>query len=140
LLLVAGHSDLDEAAATVLATLTEIHGIKARTERPEALGAANSDKLDLSATALICLSSMNMKTPAHIHYAARRLKNRAPDAKLLLGIWSVADDKAVIDLKNAVSADYVARTFHEAAAMILAEATAGQKITANLTSALTASG
>src|SRR5262249_51871103 len=58
LLLVGVRSDLDEAAATILATLTEIHGIKARTERLEALDAANLAKLNLSATALICLSSI----------------------------------------------------------------------------------
>jgi hypothetical protein len=138
LLLVGVHSDLDEAAATVLATLTEIHGIKARTERLEALWAANLAKLDLSATALICLSSIDMKGPAHIHYAARRLKSRAPEAKILLGVWSAANGKPLIDLKDAVNADYVARTFHEAAAIILQEATATQLAPANITSALPA--
>jgi predicted PurR-regulated permease PerM len=123
LLLVGVHSDLDEAAATILATLTEIHGVKARAERPEVLAAANVAKLDLSSTALICLSSIDMKTPAHVHYAARRLKSRAPHAKILLGVWSVADDKAFTDLKEAVNADYVARSFHQAAAVILEEAT-----------------
>jgi hypothetical protein len=87
--------------------------------RPEVLKAANLAKLDLSDTALICLSSVDMKTPAHIHYAARRLKSRAPHAQLLLGIWSAKDDKALTDLKDAVSADYVARNFHQAAAVIL---------------------
>jgi hypothetical protein len=123
LLLVGVHSDLDEAAATILATLTEIHGVKARAERPEVLAAANVAKLDLSSTALICLSSIDMKTPAHVHYAARRLKSRAPHAKILLGVWSVADDKAFTDLKEAVNADYVARTFRQVAAVILEEAT-----------------
>jgi hypothetical protein len=139
LLLVGVHSDLDEAAATVLATLTEIHGIKARTERPEALAAANLAKLDLSATAMICLSSIDMKTPAHIHYAARRLKNRAPEAKILLGVWSAAESNTLIELRNTVNADYVARTFHEAAAIILREATTEQPTRANMPSTFTAS-
>ena len=138
LLLVGVRSDLDEAAATVLATLTEIHGVKARVERLEALGAANLAKLDLSTTALICLSSIDMKTPAHIQYAARRLRNRAPEAKIVLGVWSAADGKPLIELKNAVNADYVARTFHEAATIILQEATATQVAQANITSAVPA--
>ena len=125
LLLVGVHSDLDEAAATVLATLTEIHGIKARAVCLEALKPAELAKLDLSATALICLSSIDMKTPAHIHYAARRLKDRAPKAKILLGIWSAAYENQLIALRDAISADYTARTFHEAAALILHEATSG---------------
>jgi hypothetical protein len=132
LLLVGVHSELDEAAAVVLSTLTEIHGVNARIERPEALAAANLAKLDLSGTALICLSSIDMKTPAHIHYAARRLKNRAPHAKTLLGVWSVSDQKALTDLKEAVNADYIARSFHEAASIILEEATAGHRTKLNI--------
>jgi hypothetical protein len=37
LLLIGVHSELDEAAAVVLATLTDIHGIKARPERLDVL-------------------------------------------------------------------------------------------------------
>ena len=130
LLLVAVHSDLDEAAAIALATLTEIHGVKARVVRLEALGATNLAQLDCSATALVCLSSIDMKTPAHIRYAARRLRIRAPEAKILLGVWSAADAAPLGDLQKAVNADYVARTFHDAAAIILQEAIAEQRTTA----------
>jgi len=120
------HTELDQAAAAVLATLVEIHGIDVRTERPDALAARNLAKLDLSGAALICLSCVDMKTPAHIHYAARRLKTRAPHAKLLLGIWSAADDRVLTDLKAAVNADYVTSNFHQAAVIILEEATTQQ--------------
>jgi hypothetical protein len=139
LLLVAVHSDLDKAAATVLATLTEIHGIKARVERLEALGATNLAQLDLSAAALVCLSSIELKTPAHIQHAAQRLRSRAPEAKVVLGVWSAADTAPLSDLQKAVNADYVARTFHEAAAIILKEATAEQRIPAEVSSVHTAS-
>ena len=87
---------------------------------------------------MICLSSIDMKTPAHIHYAARRLKNRAPHAKILLGVWSAPDDKALTDLKEAVHADYIARTFHQAAAVILEEATAANRTEANVQPSFTA--
>jgi AI-2E family transporter len=117
-------TQLDESAAVILATLARVHGIATRVESPEVLAAANLAKLDLSGAALICLSSVDMKTPAHIHYAARRLRSRAPHAKLLLGIWSSIEDKMLIDLKEAVHADYIARSFHEATAIILEEATA----------------
>ena len=132
------HSKLDESAAVVMATLAQIHGIATRMENPEALGAARLAKLDLSGVALICLSSIDMRTPAHIHYAARRLKSRAPHAKVLLGVWSAIDDKALSDLKEAVNADYVARTFHEAAAIILEEATARNLIEAKIQPTLAA--
>jgi predicted PurR-regulated permease PerM len=132
------NSKLDESAAVVMATLAQIHGIATRMESPEALGAARLAKLDLSGVALICLSSIDMRTPAHIHYAARRLKSRAPHAKVLLGVWSAIDDKALSDLKEAVNADYVARTFHEAAAIILEEATAKNLIEAKIQPTLAA--
>jgi hypothetical protein len=46
---------------------------------------------------------------------------------MLLGIWSRTDDKALADVKEAVNADYIARSFQEAAAIILEEATAGHR-------------
>jgi predicted PurR-regulated permease PerM len=128
-------TELDEAAAVVLSTLVHVHGIASRIERPEALKAANLTKLDFTGVAMICLSSVDMKTPAHIHYAARRLKSRAPHAKLLLAVWSASDDKTLTSLKEAVNADYSARSFHEAALVILEEAAMRQQLrTENLRS------
>ena len=129
-------TDLDEAAAIVLAAILEVHGIKARVDRSETSAALNLSKLDLSDTALIVLSSIDIKNAAHIQYAARRVRNRAPHAKILLGVWSATDDKPLIDLKDAQNADYVARTFHEAATIILQQATTGQPAPANMTSSL----
>lgn len=126
LLVIGACSELDQAAAAMLATLVEMHGIPARVERAEMLAACNIDNLDLSGVALMCVSSVDVKTPAHTHFAARRLRSRAPHAKLLLGLWSVKDDRTDTDLKEAVGADEFARTFHQAATIILQEATTDQ--------------
>ena len=75
----------------------------------------------------MCVSSVDLKTPAHIHFAARRLKSRAPRAKLLLGLWSAKDDQTGAELKDAVAADEFARTFHQAVAIILEQATTDQE-------------
>ena len=107
----------------MIATLAQTHGVATRIEKPETLAAARLDKLDLSDTALVCLSCLDLKTPARIHYAARRIRMKAPQAKLMLGLWTAADDAALATLKDAVNADYAFRTFHEAAASILEEAT-----------------
>lgn len=127
LLVIGARTELDQAAASMFATLVEMHGVAARVERADMLAACNIANLDLSGVALMCVSSVDMKTPAHIHFAARRLRSRAPHAKLLLGLWSAKDDKTANELKDAVGADGVARTFHEAAAMILLEATTDQE-------------
>jgi predicted PurR-regulated permease PerM len=126
LLVIGVYSELDAAAAAILATLAETHGISTRVERSEVLAAANLAKLDLSDTALICLCSVDIKTPARIHYAARRLKSRAPHAALLVGVCSATDEQAIAGLKDAVNADYTSCSFHEAATIILQEATAKQ--------------
>jgi predicted PurR-regulated permease PerM len=127
LLVIGAHTELDQAAAAMLATLVEMHGVPVRIERAETLAACNIANLDLSGTALMCVSSVDIKTPAHIHFAARRLRSRAPHAKLLLGLWSVKDDQMGTDLKDAVGADDFARTFHQAAAIILQEAIASHE-------------
>lgn len=127
LLVIGARTELDQAAAVILATLVEMHGVPARLEKAEMLTACNIGNLDLSDVALMCVSSVDLKTPAHIHFAARRLKSRAKHAKLLLGLWSVEDDKSGIELKDAVGADDFARTFHQAAAIILQQATADQE-------------
>jgi hypothetical protein len=122
---IGARSALDEAAAAVIATLAQTHGIPARVERPGALSAAQLAKLDLSGAALICLSCLDIKIPAHIHYAARRIKSKAPHAKLLLCIWTATDDQVLAGLKAAVNADYAIRSFHDALVIILQEASAG---------------
>ena len=120
---IGAQSGLDEAAAAVIATLAQTHGVTTRIEKPDALTAAQLDKLDLFDAALVCLSCLDLKTPARIHYAARRIRMKAPQAKLMLGLWTAADDAALASLKDAVNADYAVRSFHDAAAFILGEAT-----------------
>jgi hypothetical protein len=117
----------------MLATLVEMHGVPGRVERAEMLAACNIANLDLSGVALMCVSSVDVKTPAHIHFAARRLKSRAPHAKLLLGLWSAKDEKTGIELGEAVGADHFAITFHQAASIILQEATTDHEYAAKVT-------
>jgi predicted PurR-regulated permease PerM len=113
---------LDEAAAEVIATLARTHGVDARVEKHGALSAAQIAHLDLSGAALVCLSCLDTKTPAHIHYAARRVRSKAPHAKLIIGLWNGGDDKELESLRQAVDADYAAKSFHDAAVIILREA------------------
>jgi len=127
LLVIAARTEIDQAAAAILATLAEMHGVPARVERAEMLTGGNIANLDLSGVALMCVSSVDTKTPAHIHFAARRLRSRAPHARLLLGLWSAKDDSAGAELKDAVGADHFARSFHQALALILQEATTEQE-------------
>jgi hypothetical protein len=51
---------------------------------------------------------------------------KAPDAKLMLGLWTAVDEAVLTNLKEVVSADYAAAKFHDAAASIIEEATSGR--------------
>ncbi|MCL2428552.1 MAG: AI-2E family transporter [Alphaproteobacteria bacterium] len=121
---IGAYSALDEAAASVIATLARAHGLMARTEKPGALSATQLGNLDLSNAALICLSCVGSNKAAHINYAARRIKSKAPHAKLLLGVWTATDDETLATLQSAVNADYATRSFHETLLIVLNEAAA----------------
>ena len=121
------HSHLDGVAASMLATLAMTHGVPARVLLPGTLSAANLTNLDLAETALICLSYFDFKAPARIHYAVRRAKSKAPEAKLMLGLWT-ATDAGLEAIRVEVGADFAVNTLHEAATIILAEASGGQPV------------
>jgi predicted PurR-regulated permease PerM len=121
------HSRLDGVAASMVATLATAHGVGSRVQAPGAFAAAKLTSLDLSTAALICLSYFDFKTTARVRYAARRAKSRAPEAKLMLGLWTAPD--AILEaIKKEVGADFVVNTLHGAATIILAEATGGRPV------------
>jgi predicted PurR-regulated permease PerM len=125
LVAVGTHSDLDGAAASMVAMVAGTHGVPARVLLPSALTAANIANLELSDTALICLSYFDFKTPARIQYAARRAKSKAPESKVMLGLWTATDD-VLEGIRVEVGADFAVNTLHDAAMIILAEARGGQ--------------
>jgi predicted PurR-regulated permease PerM len=121
------HSRLDGVAASMVATLATAHGVGARVQAPGAFAAAKLTSLDLSTAALICLSYFDFRTTARVRYAARRAKSRAPKAKLMLGLWT-APDASLEAIKLEVGADFAVNTLHDAATIILAEATGGRPV------------
>jgi hypothetical protein len=124
---IGAHSRLDGVAASMVATLATAHGVGARVEAPGVLAAAKLASLDLSTAALICLSYFDFKTTARVRYAARRAKSRAPEAKVMLGLWTAPD--AILEaIKLEVGADFVVNTLHGAATIIVAEASGGRPL------------
>lgn len=121
------HSRLDGVAASMVATLATAHGVGARVQLPGSLAAAKLMSLDLSDAALICLSYFDFKTPARIQYAARRVRGKAPKTKLMLGLWT-APDGVLEAIRTQVGADFAVNTLHDAATIILAQATGGRPV------------
>jgi predicted PurR-regulated permease PerM len=121
------HSRLDGVAASMVATLATAHGVGARVQAPGALAAAKLTSLDYSDAALICLSYFDFKTPARIQYAARRVRSRAPKAKLMLGLWT-APDALLAAIQKQIGADFAVNTLHDAATIIVDEASGGKPV------------
>jgi predicted PurR-regulated permease PerM len=115
-LCVAGRGPLDEAAAAMLAQLLRKHGLGARVMPYGAVSRGSLASLDLSGTAMVCLSYLELGGGiSHLRYLLRRLKARAPGIPVLVGLWPteaeiLRDDR----LRSAVGADYYASSLHDA--------------------------
>jgi predicted PurR-regulated permease PerM len=82
---IGAQSDLDEAAALILAQIMEKHGIVARVLPSKALAAANLAVLAEQSPALICLCYLDWQSTAHVKYAIKRLRRRLPQTIIVLG-------------------------------------------------------
>jgi predicted PurR-regulated permease PerM len=92
---VAGRNELDEAAALLLANLmrAERHPRVVEALPAHAL-AADASSLPLFRQArLVCLSLISTGSPARARYLERRLRRRAPRAKVLVGFWGLDESE-----------------------------------------------
>ncbi len=119
-LCVASHTDLDAAAANMLAQLLSKHGLRARVEGADALSSTNLLRLDTAGVALACVSALEESNPAHLRFTIRRLRRRLPDAKIVVGCWLSDVDPAT--LAETVKADAITTTLRETLKLCLQEA------------------
>ncbi|WBU29018.1 AI-2E family transporter [Rhodopseudomonas palustris] len=118
---IGGRSQLDEAAALMLAHLCRVHGIGARVEPSSALSTKNIFGLDVSNVALICLSYLEASNTTHIRYAVRRLRRKAPHAKIIVALWS-AETPQLADTNESAQADATVLTLRDAVKYCVEEA------------------
>ncbi len=128
-LCVAGRGQFDDAAAAMLAQLLAKHGLNARVVEHGTVSRANIETLDLSGIAMVCVCYVEITgTPSHLRYLLRRIRQRAPGAPILVGLWP--SDEAVLHddrLRAAVGADYYASTLRGAVNACLEASREGQE-------------
>ena len=117
-LCIGGRTQLDEAAATILAGLLKKHGLKARAAESEAISAGHIVSLDAAKAKLVCLSFLaGGSGQAQVRYLVRQLRRILPKGcMILVGYW--ADEAAgapIKALEKTAEADAYATSFHEAA-------------------------
>ena len=111
-LCVAERSDLDEAAAQILAQILSKHGLGARVAKKEEVSAAGIFRLDGDGVALVCVSALDAASPAYTRHVVRKLRRKIPQARILVCHWMAENGPAVQD---AIKADAVVTSLHAAA-------------------------
>jgi hypothetical protein len=109
----AGRDVLDESAAFMLGQLLARYGLKTHVVGAQGPAAENMPQSERG-IALIFVSFMDARSPAHVRYAVRRARRMAPDAAVIVGIWRGHDTEAVENLRRQNLADAFVTSFGEA--------------------------
>jgi hypothetical protein len=115
---VAGRNELDEAAAALLVHLLRSeHSVRVGDAlHGEALASENPCEWVFEQASLVCLSLISTTSPARARYLVRRLRRRAPRAKVLIGFWSLAPSELPVTVAAIAGPDIiVATTLRDAA-------------------------
>lgn len=118
-LCIAGRTDLDAAAAQMVAQAVAERGIGARVLPPIAISQNGIGQLDLAGVEVVCLSYLAPEPRTFATFACRRLKRRAPNIKTIVSLWnpSAALMKRT-DLSEYMAADAVVFSVEAAATQI----------------------
>lgn len=109
----------------MLAQLLRKHGLGARVAGYEAVSRDRIRDLDLTGVAMVCISYLDITgNPAHLRYLLERLKRRAPDMPVLVGLWPVGE-KVLSDaaVGREVGADVYVSSLRDAVEVCLKSAT-----------------
>lgn len=85
---VAGHGPFDDAVTAMLAQLLGQKGIEARRIPNAAVSRETIATLDVTGIDMIAVSYLEVTgSPAQLRYLVRRLRERAPAARIIVGLW-----------------------------------------------------
>lgn len=115
-LCIAGRGPLDEIAAGMLSQLLHKNGLNARILQHDAASRLRIGTLDGEGVMVVCLCYLELAgTPSHLRYLLRRLRQRLPEVRLLVGLWP-AEQAILTDdrLRAAVGADFYTSSLREA--------------------------
>jgi predicted PurR-regulated permease PerM/GAF domain-containing protein len=106
ILCIAGRTELDRAAAEMLAQVLEENGTGARVLPPIAVTEGALAQLDLTGIEVVCLSYLHSQPQVFARYICRRLRRRAPHVKLVVCCWNAPPQGThTEDMARQMSAD-----------------------------------
>ena len=104
---IAGGGPFDAAVVAMMVQLMEQRGVTTRAFSHDAASRVSIGELDLSGVAVVVLGYADAsQSPAHLRYLIKRLRQRAPDVKIIAGLWA-KDEPALRDtsIQQAIGAD-----------------------------------
>jgi predicted PurR-regulated permease PerM len=113
---VAGHGVFDEAVTAMLVQLLGQRGIDARSVADAAVSRETIATLDVTDVGVIAISYLEVTgSPARLRYLIRRLRARAPAARIVVGLWPQGE-AALSDtaIQHALGADHYAGSLGQA--------------------------
>ncbi|WP_246718918.1 AI-2E family transporter [Microvirga terrestris] len=106
ILCIAGRTELDRAAAEMLAQVLEENGNGARVLPPISVTEGALAQLDLTGVEVVCLSYLHPQPQVFARYICRRLRRRAPHVKLIVCCWNAPPQGThTEDMARQMSAD-----------------------------------
>lgn len=118
-LCIGGRTDLDWAAAEMVAQVIAERGIQSRVLPPIAISQHGIGQLDLAGVEVVCLSYLAAEPKAAARFACRRLKRRSPTVKIVVCLWHPsAGSGNTTEFSQQTGADAVVSTVEAAAAQI----------------------
>jgi GAF domain-containing protein len=105
-LCIAGRTELDGAAAEMLAQVLAERAIAARVLPPIAISEGALNQLDLKGVKVVCLSYFHPQPQVFARYICRRLRRHAPMVRLIVCCWNAPPHAGhTDDLARQMSAD-----------------------------------
>jgi hypothetical protein len=87
----------------LLAQLLQRQGLTARVAGHGTLSVAGIARLNPDRVGIICLSYLDVSSPAHLRFAVRRLRRRVPEATVVIGSWG-QDPAAATEMAKSAKA------------------------------------
>lgn len=118
---VSGRGPFDDAASAMLCQLLARAGARSRSIPHADVSRERLSRLDLADVAVIVLSYLDLAgaTP-HLRYLVKRLRQHAPQATIVVGLWPVDSAGGDVDRQQAVGADDYVATLTNAVSVVLA--------------------
>ncbi|MBR8174718.1 AI-2E family transporter [Burkholderia ambifaria] len=114
-LCIAGRGPLDELASAILVQLLGKHDLDCRVVNHDAASRIRIDGQNVTAVTTVCIFYLRINgIPSHLRYLLRRVRQRLPDALIVVGLWPAGDtDQWGKDLQSAIGADHYATSIRD---------------------------